>query len=85
MALLDPDRLFPTDPRVCDIARALHAEVRDLPVISPHGHTDPRWYAENEAFTDPAQLFVTGRLAKDGAFEVAHDLAYRLAKQAYKL
>jgi glucuronate isomerase len=26
--------------------------------VSPHGHTDPRWYALNEAFPDPAQLFV---------------------------
>jgi glucuronate isomerase len=32
--------------------------VRHLPIISPHGHTDPRWYAENEAFPDPARLFV---------------------------
>jgi glucuronate isomerase len=32
--------------------------VRDLPIVSPHGHTDPRWYAENAAFPDPATLFV---------------------------
>jgi glucuronate isomerase len=58
MALLDPDRLFPTEPRVRDLARTLHAEVRDLPIISPHGHTDPRWYAEDASFADPAALFV---------------------------
>ena len=34
------------------------AQVRDLPIISPHGHTEPRWYAENLPFPDPAQLFV---------------------------
>ena len=33
--------------------------MRDLPIISPHGHTDPRWFAENQPFADPAQLFVT--------------------------
>lgn len=33
--------------------------MKDLPIISPHGHTDPRWFAENEPFPDPAQLFVT--------------------------
>jgi glucuronate isomerase len=33
--------------------------VKDAPIISPHGHTDPRWFALNEAFPDPAQLFVT--------------------------
>ena len=32
-----------------------------------------------------ATLVATGRLHVDEAFEVAHDLAYRLAKQAYRL
>ena len=32
-----------------------------------------------------ATLVATGRLAEDEAPEVAHDLAYRLAKTAYKL
>ena len=58
MALLDPDRLFPLEPRARALARTLHAEVRDLPIVSPHGHTDPRWYAEDAPFPDPAQLFV---------------------------
>ncbi|MGO4835791.1 glucuronate isomerase, partial [Rhizobiaceae sp. 2RAB30] len=56
--LLDDDRLFPTDPSVRSLARSLFAEVRDLPIVSPHGHTDPRWYAENERFPDPAQLLI---------------------------
>ncbi|MDW4499671.1 glucuronate isomerase [Sulfitobacter sp. D35] len=59
MARLDPDRLFPLDPRSRDIARALYGDIQDLPIISPHGHTDPRWYAQNDPFPDPAQLFVT--------------------------
>ncbi len=59
MPLLDPDRLFPSDPASRDLARALYADVRDLPIVSPHGHTDPRWFAEDAAFPDPAQLFVT--------------------------
>ena len=59
MALLDEDRLFPTDSAVRAMARDLYDAVRDLPIISPHGHTDPRWFAENKAFPDPAQLFVT--------------------------
>lgn len=58
MPLLDPDRLFPPDPVVRGIARDLYDQVRDLPLISPHGHTDPRWYAEDAAFPDPARLFV---------------------------
>ncbi|MEY8096203.1 glucuronate isomerase [Falsihalocynthiibacter sp. S25ZX9] len=59
MGLLDSNRLFPLEPSVRKIARDLYDTVRDLPIISPHGHTDPRWYAENVAFADPAQLFVT--------------------------
>jgi glucuronate isomerase len=36
----------------------LYETVRDLPIISPHGHTDPRWFAENQAFPNPATLFI---------------------------
>ena len=56
--LLNDDRLFPADPVTRGIARRLYAEIRNLPIISPHGHTDPRWYAEDKAFPDPATLFV---------------------------
>ncbi len=56
--LLDEDRLFPVDPGVRNLARALHATVKSLPIVSPHGHTDPRWYAENLPFPDPARLLV---------------------------
>ena len=59
MPLLDDDRLFPVDERGRGLARSLYQAVKDLPIVSPHGHTDPRWYAENENFPDPAQLFVT--------------------------
>lgn len=59
MALLDPDRLFPVEGRVRALARALHGSVERAPIVSPHGHTDPRWFAEDAPFPDPAQLFVT--------------------------
>ncbi|MET0365792.1 MAG: glucuronate isomerase [Sphingobium sp.] len=55
---LHPDRLFPAEPRTRDIARALHATVRDLPIISPHGHTDPAWFAYDEAFANPSDLLI---------------------------
>jgi glucuronate isomerase len=55
---LHPDRLFPADTRTRDIARALHAGVKDLPIVSPHGHTDPAWFARDEAFSDPASLLI---------------------------
>jgi glucuronate isomerase len=53
-----PDRLFPPDDTARAIARSLYGSVADLPIVSPHGHTDPRWYAEDEPFADPAKLFV---------------------------
>jgi glucuronate isomerase len=40
------------------VARRLYEEVRDLPIVSPHGHTDPRWYAENISFSNPTELFL---------------------------
>ncbi|WP_407048453.1 glucuronate isomerase [Methyloraptor flagellatus] len=58
MSLVHPDRLLPADPATRDVARRLYAAVRDLPIVSPHGHTDPAWYALDEAFPDPAKLFV---------------------------
>jgi len=56
---LHPDRLFPADPATRAIARRLYATVRDLPIISPHGHTDPEWFAGNASFPNPAALLLT--------------------------
>jgi glucuronate isomerase len=56
--LLHPDRLFPADPRTRDLARALYEPVRGLPIVSPHGHTDPAWFATDAPFADPAQLLI---------------------------
>ncbi|MGE6691949.1 glucuronate isomerase [Sphingobium limneticum] len=55
---LHPDRLFPSDPATRDIARRLYASVQDLPIVSPHGHTDPRWFAYDEPFANPAELLI---------------------------
>ncbi len=55
---LHEDRLFSADPTERAIARRLYAEVRALPIVSPHGHTDPRWFADNDAFPDPATLLI---------------------------
>jgi glucuronate isomerase len=55
---LHPDRLFPADPAVRDLARRLYATVSDLPIVSPHGHTDPRWFADDTPFPDASSLFI---------------------------
>ena len=57
--VLNEDRLLPADPGTRSIARRLYAHVRDLPIISPHGHTDPSWFADNANFPNPAALLIT--------------------------
>jgi glucuronate isomerase len=56
--VLHPDRLLPADPDVRTTARALYLTVRDLPIISPHGHTDPAWFATNCAFGNATELLL---------------------------
>jgi len=56
---LHPDRLLPPEPGVRAIARRLYEAVRDLPILSPHGHVDPRLLLHDEPFADPASLLVT--------------------------
>jgi glucuronate isomerase len=57
--VLHPDRLLPAEPGVRAVARRLYEAVRGLPVVSPHGHVDPRLLLEDRPFADPASLFVT--------------------------
>ncbi len=40
------------------IARELYASVRDLPIVSPHGHADPRWFATNEPWSNATELLL---------------------------
>jgi glucuronate isomerase len=56
---LHPDRLLPADPVMRGIARELYDSVRDLPIISPHGHVPPQWLAEDTPFEDPTSLLIT--------------------------
>ncbi len=56
---LDPDRLLPAEPSQRAVARRLHQEVGNLPIVSPHGHVDPLLLLEDRPFDDPAALFIT--------------------------
>ncbi len=56
--LLHEDRLFPSEAGALKIARALYAHIKNLPIISPHGHTQAGWFARNDPFPDPATLLV---------------------------
>ena len=56
---LHPDRLFPAEPFTRELSRRLYQSVAGLPIVSPHGHTDPQWYADDEPFADASALFIT--------------------------
>ena len=58
VALLNDDRLFPADEGTRTIARRLYNKIRSLPIVSPHGHTQAAWFAENKPFPNPVALFV---------------------------
>ena len=58
MTLLDDNWLLPTDANVRPIAQRLFASIHDLPLVSPHGHSNPRWFAEDAPFSDPVSLFI---------------------------
>jgi len=53
-----PERLFPADPGIRKVATELYQSVRALPIVSPHGHTDPSWFALDEQFPDAHELLV---------------------------
>ncbi len=55
---LDPDRFFPAEEKTRAIARNLFACVEHLPIISPHGHTNPSWFSTNAPFEDPVSLLL---------------------------
>ncbi len=55
---LHPDRLCPADPGVRAIAHELYESVAGLPIVSPHGHTDPAWFATDEPFENAAALLL---------------------------
>jgi glucuronate isomerase len=56
---LDPDRYFDPDPVQRRVARELYNTVADLPIVSPHGHVDPKLFADEDAtFGTPADLLI---------------------------
>ncbi|RZM07417.1 MAG: glucuronate isomerase, partial [Sphingomonas sp.] len=55
---LHPDRLFPADPTTRTIARELYACVAELPIVSPHGHVDPQWFATDDNWLDATTLLL---------------------------
>ncbi|MDU0355383.1 glucuronate isomerase [Paraglaciecola aquimarina] len=55
---LHPDRLFSSDTKEREISKLLYNSVKSLPIVSPHGHTDPRWFADNDNFSNATELLI---------------------------
>ena len=56
---MNPDRYFDPDPTQRAIARELYAEVAALPLLCPHGHVDPRMFADPDySFGTPVDLLI---------------------------
>lgn len=59
ITVLNPDRYFSSDREMRNVARELYQSVASLPLICPHGHVDPRLFADpNASFGSPTDLFI---------------------------
>ena len=57
--ILSADRYFDPEPRQQEIARHLYEQVADTPLICPHGHVDPRMFADLDyTFGTPTELLL---------------------------
>jgi len=56
--ILNEDRFFDPNPVIRNFAREIYQSVKELPIISPHGHVDPNIFADNKPFPHPTQLFI---------------------------
>lgn len=55
---LHPDRFLDSDPAIRRAARELYLEIKDLPLVCPHGHVDPALLADNSPFPEPTALLI---------------------------
>ena len=56
---LPENRYFDPDPAVQRAALDLYVQVKTLPIVSPHGHVDPRLFSDpNASFGSPADLLI---------------------------
>jgi glucuronate isomerase len=56
---LRDDRYFDPDPAQKAIAQRLYSLVKDAPLVCPHGHVDPRMFADPDySFGTPTDLLI---------------------------
>jgi glucuronate isomerase len=56
---LPDDRYFDPNPAQKQVAMELYQSVRNVPIVSPHGHVDPRLFADPDyEFGTPTEMFI---------------------------
>ena len=56
---LSEDRYFNSNPSQLAMAQELYNSVAKLPIVSPHGHVDPRLFSDEQAvFGSPTELLI---------------------------
>lgn len=56
---ISENRFFDSDPAIRSLAAELYHEAANVPIVSPHGHVDPRLFSDPDAtFGSPADLFI---------------------------
>ena len=57
--MLNPDRFFSPDLSQRAAARQLYETVKELPLVCPHGHVDPRLFADpGYRFASPSETLI---------------------------
>lgn len=57
-SVLDEHRFFDPEESVRKTAYELYLNVKDLPILSPHGHVEAKMLADNQPFPDPTELII---------------------------
>jgi len=55
---LNENRYFSPDSIVRNYARQIYESIKNLPIVSPHGHVDSQIFVDNKPFPNPTQLFL---------------------------
>ena len=55
---LNENRFFDPEPTTRRYAHTIYESIKDMPIVSPHGHVDPQIFVDNKPFPNPTQLFL---------------------------
>lgn len=56
---LNKERFFSSDPVQCKLAVELYESIEKLPIVSPHGHVDPKLFVDEQgSFGTPTEMLI---------------------------